>query len=270
MDCNNLKGRKSLVRTANLLKATLLSYREVVFDTHVTKIKPRNGTLVLTHDPSRAERHPFPDNLTSHAGHREAALLFNQCVLSVSLFGPMTRKLLEGIISGLDIVSVNVKKTPFPVKLDPPDIPPGGVSINGSDHVVVQATLVSTGEKWVIDITSCQYGLRDILLPVHKYLAPNYYFSLHGKVPHYWTETTDQDEVAYSPDISPGGRPSKQQLADIGIEKEYRRHFAALVRGHVDNSLIQGSDAEFVVKVNNFTQRVSAHMSSYQNSIGGT
>jgi len=98
-----MQRRKILLRTAKLLKAALLAYKEVVYDIHVTKIEhdEDSGTLVLIHTPNRIERHLFPSHLIRIENHKEAALLVNQCTMSISLLGPMTRGLLAGRSSRL-------------------------------------------------------------------------------------------------------------------------------------------------------------------------
>lgn len=98
--CRALKHRKNLLRTANILKAALLTYREVAYDIDLTKIELKDGTLYLYQNQrpitARAKRGPFPLNLTTNIEHKEAALANNQCTTAMALLGPLTRKLLEG------------------------------------------------------------------------------------------------------------------------------------------------------------------------------
>ncbi|KAF5231996.1 hypothetical protein FANTH_13181 [Fusarium anthophilum] len=245
--CYNLQRRKTLLRTAKLLKAALLAYKEVVYDIHVTRIKHDevNGTLVLTHTPNRIERHPFPNHLTSIEDHKQAALLVNQCTMSISLLGPMARGLLA-------------ESSPH-YQFHPPD----GLMTDRKFHTIIEATLDSSGERWLIDVTGCQYGFRDIVLPFEKYIAQNNCSSYERLQPYGHTETTDQDELPRSPLMILTRGPSERQLADIEIEKGYRRHFAALVRALVHHGLTQGTDAHFAATLDKLARRVITYMSSY-------
>jgi len=96
--CNVLERRKKLIRIATILKATLLAYRECVFDIDLESIEFRDGTLRLlmgsTHD--RPFHTHFPSHLTANLEHREVALANNQCTLAMALLGPLARQLLTG------------------------------------------------------------------------------------------------------------------------------------------------------------------------------
>jgi hypothetical protein len=98
--CRALGQRKKLLRTANVLKAALLTYREVVYDIDLTKIKFKDGVLCLYQNQrpitARSKRGLFPGHLTTNIKHREAAIANNQCTTAMALLGRLTRKLLEG------------------------------------------------------------------------------------------------------------------------------------------------------------------------------
>lgn len=98
--CRALKQRKNLLRIAKLLKATLLKYREVVFDLDFSEMEFKDGVLYLHRSqPSLntvPKRSRFPDHLTNDSAHKEAALTLNQCSMAMSLSGPMSRRLLQG------------------------------------------------------------------------------------------------------------------------------------------------------------------------------
>ncbi|KAF5262391.1 hypothetical protein FOXYS1_6891 [Fusarium oxysporum] len=254
-----------LIKT-KLLKAALLAYKEVVYDIHLTKIEhdEDSGTLVLIHTPNRIERHLFPSHLTRIENHKEAALLVNQCTMSISLLGPMTRGLLAGIVSRMDVAIVEIRNPPLSIRFHPP----AGIMTDRVFHTIVEATLDSSGERWLIDITGCQYGFRDILLPLKKYITQNNCSSYELLQPYGHTETTDQDELPRSPFFILTGGPNEQQLADIEIEKGYRRHFATLVRALFHQGLTQGSDAHFAAILDDLAHRVITHMSSYQPHLG--
>uniref|UniRef100_A0A0D2XAS8 Uncharacterized protein n=1 Tax=Fusarium oxysporum (strain Fo5176) TaxID=660025 RepID=A0A0D2XAS8_FUSOF len=89
--------------------------------------------------------------------------------MSISLLGPMTRGLLAGIVSRMDVAIVEIRKPLLPIRFHPPD----GIMTDRVFHTIVEATLDSSGERWLIDITGCQYGFRDILLPLKKYITQN-------------------------------------------------------------------------------------------------
>ncbi|KAI1031431.1 hypothetical protein LB504_000451 [Fusarium proliferatum] len=240
------KACKLTLTCSKLLKAALLAYKEVVYDIHVTRIShdKDNGTLVLTHKPNRIERHPFPSHLTSIEEHKQAALL----ELSLEWMSPSLRFRILPSLSNFT--------------------PPDGIMTDRKFHIIIEATLDSSGERWLIDVTGCQYGFRDILLPLEKYIAQNNCSSYELLQPYGHTETTDQDELPRSPLIILTRGPSEQQLADIEIEKGYRRHFAALVRAIVNQGLTQGSDAQFAATLDELVRRVITYMSSYQPQTG--
>ncbi|KAL5618324.1 hypothetical protein FOVSG1_000546 [Fusarium oxysporum f. sp. vasinfectum] len=188
----------------------------------------------------------------------------NQCTMSISLLGPMTRGLLAGIVSRMDVAIVEIRNPPLPIRFHPP----GGIMTDRMFHTIVEATLDSSGERWLIDITGCQYGFRDILLPLKKYITQNNCSSYELLQPYGHTETTDQDELPRSPFSILTGGPNEQQLADIEIEKGYRRHFATLVRALFHQGLTQGSDAHFAAILDDLAHRGITHMSSHQPHLG--
>jgi MYND finger len=98
--CRTLGQRKKLLRTANILRAALLTYREVVYDIDLTKIEIQDGILYLYQNQrpitARSKRGLFPGHLTTNIEHKEAALANNQCTTAMALLGRLTRKLLNG------------------------------------------------------------------------------------------------------------------------------------------------------------------------------
>ena len=98
--CRALERRKKLLRTANILKAALLTYRELVYDVDLTKIQFQDGVLCLYQNQrsitTRSKRGLFPMHLTTNIDHKEAALANNQCTTAMALLGRLTRKLLQG------------------------------------------------------------------------------------------------------------------------------------------------------------------------------
>lgn len=98
--CRDRGQRKKLLRTAKILKAALLTYREVMYDVDLIKVELQDGVLYL-HQHQRpitaqSKRSLFPNHLTTNINHKEAALANNQCTLGMALLGRLTRKLLKG------------------------------------------------------------------------------------------------------------------------------------------------------------------------------
>jgi hypothetical protein len=98
--CLNLQRRKKLLRAARLLKASLITFREVLYDVGLLKVELRDGALKLHQKPrslsTLKSRSLFPDHLTSTREHKEAALAHNSCTTAMALLGRLTRKLLQG------------------------------------------------------------------------------------------------------------------------------------------------------------------------------
>ena len=98
--CRALGQRKKLLRTGIILKAALLTYREVLYDIDLTKIEFRDGALCLYQNQrpitARSKHGLFPGHLTTNIEYREAALANNQCTTAMALLGRLTRKLLKG------------------------------------------------------------------------------------------------------------------------------------------------------------------------------
>ncbi|QPC75156.1 hypothetical protein HYE68_005908 [Fusarium pseudograminearum] len=259
--CNNLKRRKSLLRAAKLLKKTLLSYKEVLFDWDLTEIEPRDDALILKHDnrrPSWEKPINFPDHLTSVPEHKEAALMKRMALHALSILGPMTRALVKCLVCRLETVYIQIKNPPYPAIMDPPDAAIFDM-MKPNVHTVVIATLRGSGERWVIDTTRCQFGLKGVLFPLDKYIIETNCNVEWPASPYLHSEIYDQQEI-----IAVLGTPPPEPMADILRIMRYRLHFAELVKECVDNSLIKGSDAEFDAKMEEFSQKVKTHMSLCQ------
>jgi hypothetical protein len=95
-----MKQRKKLLRAATILRAALLTYREILYDIDLTKIEAKDEMLYLYQNQravtSRVKWGSFPDHLTSNVQHREAALTINQCTTATALLSRLTSKLLTG------------------------------------------------------------------------------------------------------------------------------------------------------------------------------
>lgn len=97
--CKTLQQRKKLLRAAEILKATLLTYREATYDVELTGVHYKDGVLLLHQNQrsitTRIKRGPFPNHLVANAQHKEAILAHNSCTTAMALLGRMTRKLLR-------------------------------------------------------------------------------------------------------------------------------------------------------------------------------
>ncbi|CAG7561445.1 unnamed protein product [Fusarium equiseti] len=258
--CRKMKERKSLLRAVMLLKATMVSHREAQYNWNLIKIEPREKSLILKLSRKRCSPPKpikFPDHLTSNVEHKEAALFKRMGLKTLCVLGPMTRTLLEGIACTLEIVRVKVTNPPYPAILDPADPKGFYTFMDPGEHMIVVATLWRSNEKWVIDITGCQFGFKGALFPFEKYITEKHCTIIGTLGSYTQNETWDQENI-----MSLLGSPPPEQRAFIAKEMEDRRHFAALVKEHVNRSLIEGSDAEFEAKVVDFSQKVKTHMSS--------
>ncbi|CAF3515612.1 unnamed protein product [Fusarium graminearum] len=238
--CNNLKRRKSLLRAAKLLKKTLLSYKEVLFDWDLTEIEPRDDALILKHDNRRLSWEKpinFPDHLTSNPEHKEAALVKRMALHTLSILGPMTRALVKCLVCRLETVYLQIKNPPYPAIMDPPD-----------------AAIFDMMKPNVHT-----FGLKGVLFSLDKYITETNCNIEWPASPYLHCEIYDQQEI-----IAVLGTPPPEPMADILRITRYRLHFAELVKECVDNSLIKGSDAEFDAKMEEFSQKVKTHMSLCQ------
>jgi len=139
--------------------------------------------------------------------------------------------------------------------MDPPDAAFFD-AFNPNVHKIVLATLEASSEKWVIDITGCQFGFKGALFPLEEYMVEKQCTFIETTRP--WTETEISDQLEI---LALDGMPPPGPMADIMRTTGYRRHFAALVKEHVNSSLIKGCDAEFESKLIDFSQNVKTHMS---------
>ncbi|RAL03368.1 zinc finger MYND domain-containing protein [Aspergillus ibericus CBS 121593] len=252
--CINLRRRRKLLRTALILKAALLTYREMVYDIPLTKIERRDGTLYL-HQRPRApttvfQPGPFPDHLTTHVEHREAALTVNQCTLAMALLGPLTRKLLAGIASTLEVLDLQLGRRPMPARLIP------GPDPSSCPHTVIQVSRSGAGETWILDLTGCQYGFRDVLVPYDRYLADRACPSLQRPVPYDATETKDLDYFATLPFLT----HTRAQRENLNRERQSRLRFAEFVNTRVRAEVLEGSTVEFQQKREAFTSMLKRHL----------
>jgi len=252
--CRALGQRKKLLRTANILKAALLTYREVVYDVDLTKIEFQDGVLCLHQNQrpitTRSKRGLFPVHLTTNIDHKEAALANNQCTTAMALLGRLTRKLLEGVASTIEVLDIHVGKPLIPTKLVP------GPDSSDMPHTVLKVGRLFANEAWILDTAGCQYGFREVLVPFEKYLADKSGQILNEPTTYDATETKDLDFFSTLPFLN----RTRAQREDKKLERQARLHFAVFVNTHVCKDILDGSAAEFKDKLDSFVHELKLHM----------
>ncbi|KEF50984.1 uncharacterized protein A1O9_12961 [Exophiala aquamarina CBS 119918] len=252
--CRDLGQRKKLLRTAKILKAALLTYREVMYDVDLTKIELQDGVLYLhQHQRSitaRSQRRLFPDHLTTNINHKEAALANNQCTLAMALLGRLTRKLLKGIASTVEVLDLHIGKPLIPTKLVP------GPDSSDTPHTVLKVGRHFAAEAWILDTAGCQYGFQEVLVPIKKYFADNSCQILGEATTYDATETKDLDYFSTLPFMN----RTKAQREDRKLDRQARLHFAVFVDKQVSMDVLDGSTVEFKDKVDSFVNDLKVHM----------
>ncbi|KAL4783580.1 hypothetical protein BJX76DRAFT_368323 [Aspergillus varians] len=252
--CNTMRQRRKLLRAALALKTTLLTYREMFYDIPLTRIELRAGTLYL-HQRQQAItapciRGPFPDHLTINAEHKEAALAINQCTTAMALLGRLTRKLLAGIASTIEVLDLHIGRQPVPVKLVP------GPDASICPHTVIKVGQLSAKERWILDTTGCQYGSREVLIPFDKYIEIRECRNMREPVAYDATETKDLDYFATLPFMN----NTRAQRENMQQERQSRLQFAKFVDLNVSRDLLDGTDAGFKENLDGLVSELKSHM----------
>jgi hypothetical protein len=251
-----MKRRKKLLRASTILQAALLTYRDILYDIDLTKIEEKDGMLYL-HQKQRSvtahvKRGPFPNHLTTNVQHKEAALTVNQCTTAMALQGRLTRKLLAGVCSTMEILDMYIGKP----LLQPMLIP--GPDLKDCPHTLIKVGLPYTMESWIIDTAGCQYGFREFLIPFNKYIADKHCQLLGAPTAYNWTETKDLD---YFSTLSAMNK-SRAQKQDREVERKARLHFANFIDTYVGADMLDGSTSEFNEKLASFGNMLKTHMLS--------
>ncbi|KAF4624578.1 hypothetical protein G7Y89_g13592 [Cudoniella acicularis] len=240
-------------------EAALLTYREVVYDIDLTKIKFQDGVLCLYQNQrpitARSKRGLFPGHLTTNIEHREAALANNQCTTAMALLGRLTRKLLEGVASTIEVLDLHVGKPLIPTKLVP------GPDSSGLPHTVLKVVRLFANEAWIIDTAGCQYGFRDVLVPFEKYVADKSCRISSEPTTYDATETKDLDYFSTLPFLN----RTRAQREDKKLERQARLHFAIFVNTLVSKDMLNGSATEFKDKFDSFVYELKLHMLNLAN-----
>ncbi|KAK3898104.1 hypothetical protein C8A05DRAFT_19260 [Staphylotrichum tortipilum] len=231
--CRSLGQRRKLLRAASLLKAALLTYREVMFDPELAKIEFQNGVLCLYQNLApRSAYGLFPSHLTANVEHREAALANNQCTTAMAL--------LAEAASTIQVIDLYIGKPLLRTRLIPN---PNPVESTRVPHTVVKVRRQNSDETWIIDTADCQYGFRDVLVPYEKYLADRG-CQLAGTTipaPYDASETSDLDYF----DTLPFMNTARSQREARELERQARQRFATYVATRVYRAILNGSQNDF-------------------------
>ncbi|KAM0440971.1 hypothetical protein ACHAPT_000275 [Fusarium lateritium] len=255
--CKFLHRRKTMLRAATTLKAALLVYRETVFDAELIKLELKDGTLLIHQKPRHYEtpnkRGPFPSHITDNAEHKEAAILHCQCTMAMSLLCPLTRKLFSDVASTFEVVDLDMGKPLLPVHIVPPLTVP-------VPHTVVVVGCPGLTDRWVIDTTGAQYGFKEVLMPLWKYLNDHECRQLRHPWIYDITSEWDVDRLSSIRILT----RSQAQRDDLELERKIRRHFYAFADEKIGRDLLEGTDAQFEVKLSVVMQDLRAHMLSLE------
>ncbi|KAL8950014.1 MAG: hypothetical protein Q9222_003923 [Ikaeria aurantiellina] len=254
--CRALGQRKKLLRSAEILKAALLTYREVMYDIDLTKIEFKDGVLCLhqnqRHNTTQTKRGLFPAHLTTNVDRKEAALVNNQCTTAMALSGRLTWMLLQGVASTIEVLDLHIGKPLVPTKLIP------GPDSAGWPHTVLKVRS-SAREVSIIDPAGRQYGFEEVLVSLEKYIADKSCKTPKEPTAYDWTETKDVDFFSTLPFMN----KTKAQRDDNKLERRIRLHFAAFVDTRVTKDILDGPLAEFKGKLDNFVQELKSHMLNF-------
>ncbi|KAI8962416.1 hypothetical protein F5Y11DRAFT_365970 [Daldinia sp. FL1419] len=275
--CQVLRKRVSLLRIAKLLKAALLTYRECAYDHPLAEVTHEQDVLQLHMDPQKRPYYPwykpFPSDLDISPEDKEVALTSSQCTTAQCLLGPLARYLLEGLASKSKTIEVNVV----------PKVPWNMVWHNylGKERVDFPSTITTHAivlvwlgnEGWVVDVTGCQFGFQDVLIPIDKYFYDTVQDVVCGPFPYVETETTDVDAIDKK--LSP--TYTDQQRLKVAHERAARHHFAKFALdqfGHYKSTrpskdFLNGTSKEFQTKLARFENDLKVHMTSFVDLASG-
>ncbi|KGO71810.1 hypothetical protein PITC_028130 [Penicillium italicum] len=249
-----MQQRKILLRAAQMLKAAMLAYRETVYDMDLTKIEYLDGVLYLHQNQrpvsSQSKRRPFPSHMTDNIDHKEAALVKSQSTAAMALLGPLTRKLLRGIPLKIETMAINIGRPRVPTRLVP------GPDLHGGPHTVLKIGRLDSDETWIIDITGCQFGFRNVLVPFVKYFLDNECRILNGPRIYDACETTDLDYLSTLHVFN----KTEARRQDMRLERLTRRHFAVFIYMNVHDDFLVGYGADHKRKIDRFVSELKAHM----------
>jgi len=150
-------------------------------------------------------------------------------------------------------VDLSIAHPVLKVRLNPGPFP------DTCPHTVLKIRQVLTGEIWILDTTGCQYGFRDVLLPMEQYLHDTTGQVIGDPKAYDAHETTDLDYFSTLPFMN----QSQAQRQDRALERRARLHFAAFVDRRVGNGMLCGSEEDFEAKFSDFVENLRSHLAEF-------
>ena len=147
-------------------------------------------------------------------------------------------------------MDIHVGKPLVPTKLVP------GPDSSDMPHTVLKVDRLFANEAWILDVAGCQYGFREALVPLEKYLADKSCRIVSEPTTYDATETKDLDYFSTLPFLN----KTRAQREDKKMERQARLHFAVFVNKHVSQDILDGSAAEFKDKLDSFVHELKLHM----------
>ncbi|KAI1144367.1 hypothetical protein F5Y05DRAFT_418401 [Hypoxylon sp. FL0543] len=282
-ECTIRMKRKKLLRTAMLMKATYLAFRECVYRPllggSLTGIELCDGVLTLHIDPDPKRSNPwlspFPENLVASKELKEAALACGQGEAAIYLLVYLARHLLKDAVWNLEVPSALVKPlVPWRHNyVKPAMFTPFTIHFNGHkvphDILVVQ---LSEDEKWVVDVTGCQFGFPEVMSPSGKYYKDRT-TKIFGPYPEDEAEHLDLRCPTFTYDEE---EYRAVRTAQSEYETTARRRLVALFQerffdGSQDyaRGFLDGTQEEFRARLDGFVADVKAHMMRFVGSVQG-
>ena len=93
-------------------------------------------------------------------------------------------------------------------------------------HTVLKVGGLFANEAWILDVAGCQYGFREALAPLEKYLADKSCRIVSEPTTYDATETKDLDYFSTLPFLN----KTRAQREDQKMERQARLHFAVFVK----------------------------------------
>ncbi|KAI1384475.1 uncharacterized protein F4822DRAFT_433019 [Hypoxylon trugodes] len=183
--------------------------------------------------------HPWSREFPSHKGFsfefNQVAVLAFQSLPAAALLGRMIRHLLEGVVTGdIKFAQVDHKKRDFDLVFDIDDDTEPTRNIPLEPHHTVLIFQLGE-ERWVMDITGCQFGIEETIVPYHQYFREGRCEIIGELKPYTMTETTDLDkpeDFTYAQRILPETKLSKHQGMH---ERAARLHLKSFIDAHFFN-----------------------------------
>ena len=115
---------------------------------------------------------------------------------------------------------------------------------------VLKVETLLANKAWVLDITGCQHGFKDMLVPYNIYLADDACRTIiSGPSPYLQTQTNDLDWLL---SCDPFPNEAQVQKEDRKMERQDRLHFAEFVNTRVKKDILDGSTAVFKTRLDSF------------------